>query len=109
VRVNIKIDDMPEAEALKLSEGVVSERIKAVARKSLLAAREEHELTGSIVFTERSDGAWEIRDGVEIIAVARHYVKYWQCYIRRTSHNIRRSTWPLLKLAIEEHIRDAKR
>lgn len=109
MRVSIHIEDMPEREALNLSEGAVSERIKACARKALLKAREEHKLTGSLSFTEMHDGAWEVREGVEIIGIARHYKKYWQCYIRHTQHNIRRTTWPLLKLAIEEHVRDTKR
>lgn len=107
MRVNFHIPDMPEAEALKLSEGITSERIKAVARKAIIAARDEAKRTGRISFTEIDGGAWEVRDGIEIVGIAHHYKTYWQIYLRKAGQNIRRTTWPLLKAAIEERLTDA--
>lgn len=106
--VSVHIDGMPEAEAINLINGFPSQRIIYLARKALIRARDEAITNGALTFETRADGAIDVRDGVEIMGTARHYKRYWQIYLRLDQGNIRRSTWPLLKLAIEERYRDRK-
>jgi hypothetical protein len=109
MKLALNFPDIPEEEALKLASGVVSERIANLTRKAILAARSKSELARRLTFGQSDDdeGVTTVLLDNTIYGVARSYNRYWQIYIRSEQRNIRRTTWPLLRQAIEEHIRDA--
>lgn len=107
--VDIHLTKLSEQEALNLANGDVSERIASLARKAILAARDHKTIAKRLRFDLIApyEGTYGVYLDSALYGTARNYGRYWQIYIRSEQRNIRRTTWLLLKLAIEEHIRDA--
>lgn len=110
MKLSIHLEAIQEEEALKLSQGHVSERIQSIARNALLKARSEHRINAKLAFLPIMDteGAYNVMYDGAVWGTARMYGsgKYWQVYVRGKHHSIRRTTWPLLQQAIREEISD---